>query len=60
MLRVGDFLKPADFYRSQHGDIYEAMLALHGQREPIDLVTLGDELRRRDRLETIGGPAYLT
>ena len=26
-------------------DIYEAMLALHGQREPIDLVTLGDELR---------------
>ena len=60
VLRVGDFLKPADFYRSQHADIYEAMLALHGQREPIDLVTLGDELRRRDRLDTIGGPAYLT
>ena len=60
ILRVGDFLRPGDFYRSQHGDIYEAMLALHGQREPIDLVTLGDELRRRDRLEAVGGPAYLT
>ena len=36
------------------------MLALHGQREPIDLVTLGDELRRRDRLDGVGGPAYLT
>jgi replicative DNA helicase len=60
VLRVGDFLKPADFYRAQHADIYEAMLSLHGQREPIDLVTLGDELRRRDRLDAIGGPAYLT
>ncbi len=60
ILRVGDFLKPADFYRQQHADVYEAMLALHGQREPIDLVTLGDELRRRDKLDAIGGPAYLT
>ncbi|MDQ3691444.1 MAG: replicative DNA helicase [Chloroflexota bacterium] len=60
ILRVGDFLKQADFYRAQHADIYEAMLALHGQREPIDLVTLGDELQRRDKLEGIGGPAYLT
>jgi replicative DNA helicase len=60
VLRVADFLRPADFYRQQHADVYEAMLALHGQREPIDLVTLGDELRRRDRLDAIGGPAYLT
>src|ERR671918_1748783 len=59
VLKVADFLRPADFYRQQHSDIYEAMLALHGQREPIDLVTLGDELRRRDRLDGVGGPAYL-
>ena len=60
ILRVADFLRPVDFYRAQHSDVYEAMLALHGQREPIDLVTLGDELRRRDKLDAIGGPAYLT
>ena len=59
ILKVAEFLHPADFYRQQHADIYEAMLALHGQREPIDLVTLGDELTRRDRLEPVGGPAYL-
>jgi replicative DNA helicase len=60
ILKVGDFLRPVDFYRSQHADIYEAMLALHGQREPIDLVTLGDELRRRDKLDPVGGPGYLS
>ncbi|HUH16578.1 MAG TPA: replicative DNA helicase [Methylomirabilota bacterium] len=60
ILKVGDFLKPADFYRAQHADVYEAMLALHGQREPIDLVTLGDELGRRERLDGVGGAGYLT
>ena len=59
ILKVADFLRAADFYRAQHGDIYESMLALHGQREPIDLVTVGDELARRERLDAIGGPAYL-
>jgi replicative DNA helicase len=59
ILRVAEFLKPGDFYRAQHGDIYEAMLALHGQREPIDLVTLADELERRGRLEPSGGAGYL-
>jgi replicative DNA helicase len=60
ILKIADFLRPADFYRTQHADIFEAMLALHGQREPIDLVTLADELERRGRLEPVGGPAYLT
>ena len=59
ILKVGDFLRPVDFYRAQHATIYEAMLSLHAQREPIDLVTLGDELRRRDQLDPVGGPAYI-
>jgi replicative DNA helicase len=59
ILKVADFLHGPDFYRSQHADIYEAMLGLHSQREPIDLVTLGDELTRHDKLEGVGGPAYL-
>ncbi|MDP9269383.1 MAG: replicative DNA helicase [Chloroflexota bacterium] len=59
ILKVADFLHAPDFYRQQHADIYESMLVLHGQREPIDLVTLADELARRERLEPIGGPAYL-
>jgi replicative DNA helicase len=60
ILKVADFLRPADFYRKQHGDVYEAMLALHAQREPIDVVTLGEELARRETIHQIGGVAYLT
>ena len=59
ILRVADFLHPADFYKAAHGSIFEAMLALHGQREPIDLVTLAEDLDRRDRLDAVGGPGYL-
>ena len=59
ILKVADFLRPQDFYRAQHASIFEAMLSLHAQREPIDLVTLGDELRRREQLDAVGGPAYL-
>ena len=57
--RVGDFLRPVDFYRSQHGDIYDAMQALHRRSEPIDLTTLGEELRGRGKLDAVGGPGYL-
>jgi replicative DNA helicase len=59
ILRVADFLHPGDFYKAAHGTIFEAMLVLHGQREPIDLVTLAEELDRRDRLDAVGGPGYL-
>ena len=40
ILRVGDFLKPGDFYRQQHGEIYEAMLALHGENHARQSVQL--------------------
>ncbi|MGD2103863.1 MAG: replicative DNA helicase [Anaerolineae bacterium] len=60
LYRVSPFLKPDDFYIQKNGWIYETILALHERREPIDFVTLCDELERRDRLEEIGGAAYVT
>ncbi len=57
--RVADFLRPVDFYRSAHADIYDAMLVLHRQNEPIDLTTLGEVLRGRGKLDAVGGPGYL-
>jgi replicative DNA helicase len=57
--RVTEFLDKQDFYREAHGRIYEAMLALVDKVEPVDIVTLKDELTRRGSLEQVGGYLYL-
>ena len=53
-------LKADDFYHGANGIIYEAIVDLYNKREPTDLVTLTDELGRRNRLDAAGGIAYLT
>lgn len=61
IVRVSEILSPQSFYRSeQHGPIYEAVLDLFDKREPIDLVTVTEELKRKGTYEKIGGSAYLT
>ena len=57
--KVAPFLKPDDFYRERNGSIYAAMLDLYDRREPIDYMTLSDELSRRGQLEAVGGILYL-
>src|SRR5262245_56024110 len=56
---VAPVVKPEDFYRQAHRDIYEAMLAVYERREPPDYITVAQELDRREKLTTVGGPAYL-
>ncbi len=48
------------FYREAHRKIYLAMVTLFEKNEPIDVITLSDELKKRDELEDIGGTYYLT
>ena len=55
LFEVSNFLRADAFYRAQNRWIYESMLALSDQRVPLDVVTLIEELRRRERLEEIGG-----
>lgn len=55
---VSNFLKPDAFYRLQNRWIYESILSLNERHEPVDYVTLVEELRRRDQLDDIGD-AYL-
>jgi len=59
LLDVLPMLHAGDFYLEHHGWIYEALLALHDCRTPVDVVTLSHELSRRQRLEEAGGLAYL-
>ena len=60
VIRVSTFLRPEDFYRETHRDIYRAIMNLHERREPADLITVCDELERREKLDGVGGPAYIT
>src|SRR3954467_9280004 len=54
-LVIEEGLKPEDFYRDRHKAIYEAMLALYHENEPIDVVTVSDHLKQRGLLDDIGG-----
>ena len=57
---VAQFLSADDFYIHRHRWVWDAFTSLHEQRIPIDLLTVSDELDRRNQLSEIGGPAYLT
>jgi len=58
--KVIEILKPDDFYREAHSTIFQVINVLFDKGEPVDLVTVSEELRDRDALDDIGGIAYLT
>src|SRR5574342_133132 len=57
---VAQFLSADDFYIHRLRWIWEAFTSLHEQRIPFDLLTVSNELEKRNQLNEIGGPAYLT
>ncbi|MBU0650163.1 replicative DNA helicase [Patescibacteria group bacterium] len=59
-IKVVELLKPEHFYQSAHAKIYEATLNLYEKRQPVDLITLPQELKSHKLLTEIGGLAYLT
>ena len=64
MFDVGDILKPETFYGAGHATIFQAMQRLNARSNPIDAITVMEELRAMGELESIGsgdrkGPAYL-
>ncbi|HJW82881.1 MAG TPA: replicative DNA helicase, partial [Anaerolineae bacterium] len=60
IFRVSPFLHPDDFYIVKHRWVYEACLRLHERREPIDFLTVTEELEKRGQLAEIGGPAFVS
>ena len=57
--RIAPHLRPDDFFREKNGWLFEAVLALWDRNQAINQITVAHELARRDRLEPIGGVAYL-
>jgi replicative DNA helicase len=60
VFRVAPILRPEDFFREKNAWAYEACLALFDRNEAINQVTVAHELARRERLEEVGGAAYLS
>lgn len=54
-----EIINASDFYRPAHGEIFDAICSLAARNEPVDLITLQEELRSRGRLEEVGGTQYL-
>lgn len=59
IFKVMEVLKPEDFYREAHRKIFLAMLGLEERKEPCDLVTLAEALKKNGTLDEVGGAAYL-
>lgn len=57
---VTEFVTERDFYDKQHANIYSAMMRLFERHKPVDLLTVTDELKKKDELDQVGGTAYLT
>ena len=57
---VTEKLMPEDFYRQAHQVIFSAILTLHSKNEPIDMITLINELKKMNKLDDVGGVSYVT
>ena len=60
VVKIASWLRPDDFYNRAHSLIYQAILDLYERREPVDFVTLCEELGRKGILGEVGGEAYIT
>ncbi len=59
VIDVLDLLRPDYFYKNSHQKIYEAMTILFEKRQPIDAVTLTDQLKKMKSLTEVGGSSYI-
>ena len=57
---VSEIVKGEDFYAHVHESIFSTLLHLYDRGEPLDKITVAEELKRRDMLDRVGGLSYLS
>ncbi len=57
--RVMDVINAEDFYQNSHKHIFESMVELFNNQEPIDIITLSNKLEEKKLIQEIGGRSYL-
>lgn len=60
LMTVIDILSPETFYKEQNGIVYQAILNLFNRVEPVDILTVSQELKRMGKIESIGGSYYVS
>ncbi len=60
LAEVIEILKPEVFYKEQHQKIYGAIVRLYGNQQPVDILTVTEDLRQTGELEIVGGAYYIT
>jgi len=60
IIKIADIVHTDDFYVDKNGLIFSAIIKLFEKREPLDVVTLSEELEKQGNLKEIGGASYLT
>ncbi|MGB9780688.1 replicative DNA helicase [Caldanaerobacter sp.] len=59
IIEVSEILRAEDFYKESHKKLFDVIMEMFEKDIPVDLVTVVDELRKRDMLEVVGGIDYL-
>ena len=57
---ISEILKPESFYEHRHQLLYKAIQTLAIQQNPIDILTVAQQLRTTGQLEEVGGPVYIS
>lgn len=57
---ASETLRGGDFYREVHKEIFEAIVDIYNENNPVDLITITEKLKGRNTLDAVGGITYLT
>ncbi|HMS23544.1 MAG TPA: replicative DNA helicase [Candidatus Saccharibacteria bacterium] len=60
IVKIADQLSPDDFYDDKHKIIFENVKILYDKHSPIDVLTLTNQLRAHNVLDSVGGSSYLS
>ena len=59
LIDIVEIVKAADFYDKRHAAIFASIIRLYEHHQPVDLLTLTNELKKREELDAVGGSSYL-
>ena len=60
LTNVIDILKPETFYKDSNKEIYQSIVDLFNNSEPVDILTVTNDLRKKGKLDLVGGAYYIT